>query len=1068
MATANLHSPEAPFHIYKSSAGSGKTYTLARNYVKLSLQAPDYFKHILAVTFTNRAAEEMKGRILLFLQEMAQNNHALVAELATELGEKPSWIVDRSAVVLKSILHEYSFFAVTTIDTFFHRIIKTFTREIGLQGGFQIEMDIERVLDESINAMFETLQDDKQLAKWLIRFSEERLLEGKSYDIKGEIVKLGSKLFSEEYKRLGLDLTGEINKEQILAIQKQLNTTRNGFLSEMKTKAARIVVSIEQAGFGVNSFSYKKGGVAGYIYSLAAGDIKEAGVRVLAAMEDAEKWYAKKDPQKELLHQLVVDKLLPELLTLHQFMQEHSREYYTAQELIRYLFTLGILQNLAEKVAHFRDENEVILISDLPDFLQGVIRDNDVPFIYEKVGNRYFHFLIDEFQDTSGFQWENFKPLVMNSLSSGYFNMVVGDVKQSIYRWRGGDWEILLHKIEQDVDRSVLEVRNLVSNRRSSATVIDFNNDLYTQLPQLAHAAFHTALEGIDLPENQRTQLLAKYAQLQLAYGEAVQDKPAETSEEGHIGVTFIEKEKGINFKEQATQKALGQVRALQDAGYGLSEIAFLVRSNGEAQHLVNAFMKAGEEGAGDGSAEGYRYDVVSAEALYLRNATIVKLLMSIFRYLLNHNDQIALTEVITTYLGKEQLDGTLVSRVTLHADSAELLPADFLVRRDTLLRLPVYELIEELIAMFGLNNWTDEVAYLHAFQDAVLDFSGTEKGDLQSFMTWWTVRGYKRTLPSGQATDAMEVLTIHKAKGLEFTVVILPFFDWSLDHETTFDNLIWVQDTHITQQQSLLPLKYTAALQSTHFAMDYLAEQSNAYLDNLNLIYVATTRAEQVLLINAPLPSKPQGLKTTADILYCALEPNLKDNQLLIGELPSRSKSTEVVTPTNATIFPTSSWRDMLSIRISGKDVFDESRMDQISYGLLVHDILSEMNVLSDMERALENLSWKYGLTQEINQELLQLMESLLDDPKIKEWYREGQKVHNEVGLLSANGDQKRLDRVIIDGSYAIVVDFKTGQPKSADQKQVGEYMDLLKELNFETVEGYLYYLGDKKAVKI
>ncbi|MEQ9299108.1 MAG: UvrD-helicase domain-containing protein [Cyclobacteriaceae bacterium] len=1064
MPTTNLLTSEAPFHIYKSSAGSGKTYTLARNYVKLSLQAPDYFKHILAVTFTNRAAEEMKSRILLFLQKMAQNDHALVAELAQELREKEAWIVERSGVVLKRLLHEYSFFAVTTIDTFFHRIIKTFTREIGLQGGFQIEMDVERVLDESINVMFETLQDDKQLAKWLIRFSEERLLEGKSYDIKGEIVKLGSKLFSEEYKRLGLDLTGEINKEQILAIQKQLNAARNSFLSEMKAKAARIVVSIEQAGFGVDSFSYKKGGIAGYIYSLAAGDVKEAGARVLAAMVDAEKWYAKKDPQKEVLHQLVVDKLLPELLSLHQFMQEHAKDYYTAQELSRYLFTLGILQNLAEKVAHFRDENEVILISDLPDFLQGVIRDNDAPFIYEKVGNRYYHFLIDEFQDTSGFQWENFKPLVLNSLASGNFNMVVGDVKQSIYRWRGGDWEILLHKIEQEVDQSILEVKNLVSNRRSSGTVIDFNNSLYTQLPQLAHAAFVHALEGIDLPENQRTALLSKYDQLQTAYGEAFQDKPVETSAVGNIEVTFIEKEKGVTFKEQTTEKAIEQVRRLQDAGYGLSEIAFLVRSNSEAQHLVNAFMKAGEADNGDG----YRYDVVSAEALYLRNSTIVKLLMSIFRYLLNDRDKIALTEVITTYLGKEGLDGSLVSSVTLKANPEELLPADFVTNKHTLLRLPVYELIEELIAMFGLNQWTDEVAYLHAFQDAVLDFSGTEKGDLQSFMTWWDVRGYKRTLPSEQATDAMEVLTIHKAKGLEFGVVILPFFDWTLDHETTFDNMIWVHDEYITHQQSLLPLKYTAALQSTHFAMDYLAEQSNAYLDNLNLIYVATTRAEQVLWINAPLPTNPQGLKTTADILYCALEPDLKDNQLQIGALPHRSDKPEPTELSAPTIFPTSSWREMLSIRISGKDVFDASRMNQISYGVLVHEVLSEMNVLSDMERSLENLNWKYGLTQEINQELHGLMVSLCEDAMIQDWYRAGREVHNEVGLLTTEGDQRRLDRVMIDGRHATVVDFKTGQPKSADQKQVQGYMELLRELGFQSVEGYLYYLGDKTAVKL
>ena len=1060
--TTNLSTPQAPFHIYKSSAGSGKTYTLARNYVKLSLRAPDYFKHILAVTFTNRAAEEMKGRILLFLREMSADHHALVAELAEELGEKPGWVVERSALVLRSILHEYSLFAVTTIDTFFHRIIKTFTREIGLQGGFQIEMDSDRVLDESINAMFETLQDDKQLAGWLIRFSEDRLLEGKNYDIKSEIVKLGSKLFSEEYKRLGLDLTGDIDKAQLLAIQQQLQATRQGFITELKARASGIVSAIEQSGFDMTSFAYGGSGVAGFIYSLAKGELKTPGVRVQTAMENAESWYAKKAPQKEALHQLVVGRLQPQLLALNDYLQTHTRDYYTAKELNRYLFTLGILQNLAEKVAHFRDENEVILISDLPDFLQSVIRDNDAPFIYEKVGNRYYHFLIDEFQDTSGFQWENFKPLVMNSLASGHFNMVVGDVKQSIYRWRGGDWELLLHKIEQDIDRSALEVRNLVTNRRSAAAVIDFNNRLYTQLPQLTQAALLKALDGIDLPAPQRTALLARYDQLHLAYSEAEQDKPDQAGQAGHISVTFIEKEEGIPARDQAIAKALEQVRALQDAGYALSDIAFLVRSNKEAQALVHAFMNA------DTAGDGYRYDVVSAEALYLRNATIVKLLLSTFRYLLNPRDQIALTEVITTYLGRQGLDGALVAAVALHSDRGALLPDDFLVRRDTLLRLPVYELIEELITMFGLHQWTDEAAYLHTFQDAVLDFSSTEKGDLHSFMSWWALRGDKRTLPSGQATDAMEVLTIHKSKGLEFEVVILPFFDWSLDHNTSFDNFIWVLDTYITQQPSLLPLKYGTSLRETHFAMDYLAEQCNAHLDNLNLIYVATTRAAQVLMINAPLPAKPETLSSAADLLYRALEPDLQDDQLQIGELPVKRPAAAGEVPVAPDVFPTSTWREMLSIRISGKDVFDESRMEQISYGLLVHEALSEMMVLADMQMALDALSWKYGLTTEIYGELHQLMQSVLDDPLIKDWYREGLHVYNEVGLLSAQGEQKRLDRVIIEGTGATVIDFKTGQPKSADQRQVEGYIRLLKALHFEKVEGYLYYLGDKKAVKV
>ena len=1065
---------ESPFLVYKSSAGSGKTYTLAKEYLKLALKSPFYFKAILAVTFTNKAADEMKERVLSFLESLAAGESS---DLSAELEKHFSWTSEKlsemAQLVLRNILHDYTGFAITTIDTFFNQVIRTFTREIGLQGGFEIEMDLENVLKEVVDKMLADLSGDSELKHWLVAFAKDRLQEGKSYEFRDDIKSLAYELFKEQYKSLESSLSGlEVEKDVLKQLNDQLSKTISSFRNHLRQVGVKGLEIIESSTLEIGDFSYGASGPAGQFIKWAKEDLSEPGKRAIEALDDVEKWFSKKSKVKDQIEDLVSRELMPLLAEGLQYYEEHLIDFHTASEVKKYLYTFGILNDLTIKIREYREEKEVILISDLPQFLRKIIDDSDTPYIYEKVGNRYQHFLIDEFQDTSAFQWSNFKPLVLNSLASGNFNMIVGDVKQSIYRWRGGNPDLLLNQASADVGTEMTREEMLSFNFRSFEEVIDFNNEVF-QVTPLMLEEFLLA-EVNHLPDELKSNALQRISFMVQSYQGVAQDKPEKTTSGGRVSVKFSAKPgrgEELSWDDLAVQWAIEQIEEAQLNGVALRDMAILVRDSGQESKLVKAI---GKHALSEEAKPTCSYQVISAQAMYLTNASVVNFMIAVFKYLNNQKEQIALIEIINEFQ-RHILDNDPDLHELYNADMQHFLPLEFTKYVHTLGRFPLYELTEILIRVFKLERKSGELAYLQAFQDAILDYSKSEKGDLSSFLTWWELKGKKRTVQFSDSLEAVKILTIHKSKGLQYNTVIIPFCHWNLDHNTIFSNILWTQDLRHEPYTNLpaLPLRYSGNLKDSLFADDYFDEKIKAYHDNLNLLYVALTRAEQTLLIHGMEPGKSRTKDSYGNISELLWDHLSKSPQfdeetstytLAAEEIkPVKNKKT-AVQEVYLKDYLSNKWRNKLTIRKQSGNYFDfgeSARQLKVNIGVLTHQILSEIKYLDELKSSVRAAYMNMEITKEDSERLLITISELFRNEQIAEWYSRKYDVRNEVVVLPKDGRIKRLDRVLIKDDQAIVIDFKTGKPISSDKHQVLSYIDLLQEMNYRDVTGFLVYLN-------
>ncbi|MEL6558815.1 MAG: UvrD-helicase domain-containing protein [Bacteroidota bacterium] len=1069
---------ESPFLVYKSSAGSGKTYTLAKEYLKLALKSPFYFKSILAVTFTNKAADEMKERVLTFLENLAAGD---TSELSAELEEHFSWtsakLSEQAQIVLRNILHDYTGFAITTIDTFFNQVIRTFTREIGLQGGFEIEMDLENVLKEVVDQMLADLNGDSELKKWLVAFAKDRLQEGKSYEFRDDIKSLAYELFKEQYKSLESSLNGlEVEKDALKQLNDQLSQTISSFRNYLRQVGVKGLEIIESSTLDIKDFSRGTSGPAGQFIKWAKEDLKEPTKTTLDAVENVGKWFTKKSTVKEQIEDLADRELIPLLSDGVKYYEEHLIEFHTAAEVKKYLYTFGILNDLTIKIREYREEKEVILISDLPQFLRKIIDDSDTPYIYEKVGNRYQHFLIDEFQDTSAFQWSNFKPLVLNSLASGNFNMIVGDVKQSIYRWRGGNPDLLLNQASADVGTEMTREEMLSFNFRSFEEVIDFNNEIFQVTPLMLEEFLLTEVNH--LPDELKAHALQRISFLVQSYQGVAQDKPEKTTVGGRVSVKFSAKPgrgEDMSWDDLAVQWAIEQIEETQQNGVPLRDIAILVRDSGQESKLVKAI---GKHALSEDTNPNCSYQVISAQAMYLTNAAVVNFMIAVFKYLNNQKEQIALIEIINEFQ-RHILNNDPDLHELYNADMQHFLPLEFTKYVHTLGRFPLYELTEILIRIFKLERKSGELAYLQAFQDAILDYTKSEKGDLASFLTWWELKGRKRTVQFSDSLEAVKILTIHKSKGLQYNTVIIPFCHWNLDHNTIFSNILWSQDLQNAPYKDLpaLPLRYSGNLKDSLFADDYFNEKIKAYHDNLNLLYVALTRAEQTLLIHGMQPGKsrkPGSFGNISDLLWDHLSNSPQFDEetdsytVSGGEIKSVNNEKPSIEEVYLQDYISNKWRNKLTIRKQSGDYFDfgeSARQLKVNIGVLTHQILSEIKYLDELKSSVRAAYMNMEITREDSEQLLVTINELFQNEQIAEWYSKKYEVRNEVVVLPKDGRVKRLDRVLIKDDQAIVIDFKTGKPISSDKHQVLGYIELLREMNYQDVSGYLVYLNIDRA---
>ena len=1053
-----VHLMQKPFTVYRSSAGSGKTRTLAKEYIKLALAAgADGFRHILAVTFAKKATQEMKQRILEYLANFASGQpNNLAEELKNELGFTDQQLRDRSEEVLSLILHRYSQFSVSTIDAFFQRVIRSFTREAGLLGNFRLELDNDLVLEEVVAALLDELgPDHQQLTEWVVCFSRDRVKDGASWNITRSLEDFARQVFTEEFKRVERLVLEKSNKNHEGALQ-VLRQVKKDFEEMMKTNADKALAIINAEGLSVEDFKYKNQGTAyTYFRNFSNGKYVEMRApRLQSYLADAQAW-AGDGVNREKMKAVAERYLLPILREMAAYDERHVIGYNTANIILKNYYAFGMLADVMRKLQHYKSENNVMLLSDAPHFLQGLIRDSDTPFIYEKVGSWYKHYLMDEFQDTSRFQWENFVPLLSEAADQNYQNLIVGDVKQSIYRWRGGDLQLLQSDVTRRFGADRVNVQALDRNFRSAGHLVEFNNRFFTGAAPLVAQAVED-----ELPAR--------------VYGDVAQLK-SKWPEAGYVRIEFLEEDEE-RWEERVLKQLPGWLGQLKEKGVALKDIAILVRENKEGQRIANFLLQ--HQQSPDAKPD-FRYDVVSNDSLRLDASWSVNVLITAFQFLINPEDKIARAQLAFELAGDASRD------LFVKAERNELagfIPEEFIFEAHHLTKLSLFELAEELIRIFRLGEKAEELAYLQAFQDMVLEFSMREKTDLRSFLEWWEINKGKRSVQGSGSGDAVTILTIHNAKGLQFRFVLLPFCSWQMDHKKSPQ--LWV---HSEQEpfSSLGPLavSYSGKLQNTHFAGTYRQERTKCYLDNLNLLYVAFTRAEWGMLVFAPKPTISKNgensMSDTAKLVHQVLSADVEFTSHFSGLIFEKGEMKrletavpqEAIRPIQLNTYTSSDWRKRLVIKRQGSEFFGteiSDRRTKINQGILLHQVLARIHHREDCSLAVKIFFEENPVDEHVQEWVSSRIQGMMRHPVISGWFEKQWQVKTEASVLLPGDRQKRIDRVMIGKSATVIVDFKTGEKSAGDQEQVQQYAAVLGAMGYPNVNAYLLYVQNNEVVEV
>ncbi len=845
------------FTVYKSSAGSGKTFTLVKEYLRMVLRDPKEFRHVLAITFTNKAANEMKERIITSLKEIAEYTllpdsksvKYMLPELIEETGLDAQKLSGNAQVVLKLILHQYSEFAISTIDSFVHNIIRSFAFDLHLPLNFEVEINSDELIRKVVDILISRVGTDDNLTKILVNFTQTKTQEEKSWNIERDLNSIASYLLKED-SQIHIAKLRDLNLEDFGVISKQIISIVQKFENALGDLAREGDALIRSKGIDQRSFYQGAKGIGKYFENLANKkfDKIHPNSYVIATIQN-DQWHGGKVTAGEAA---AIDEIKEYLrsvfLRIDEFIKANYSRYILLCEIRKNIYPLAVLNEIGNVLEEYKADNNLVLISEFNKKIASIVLQEPVPFIYERTGERFHHYLIDEFQDTSVLQWQNLLPLIDNSLSEGNFNMIVGDGKQAIYRWRNGEVAqfAVLPKIYKRTDDPIQILREkslernysekvLNRNYRSKKEIIEFNNDFFTTL-------------AANLTEEYQT-----------IYNDLIQLADTDNTG-GYVHLEFhTDSDDETTFTDFNLLRIKETISELLNEGFRWKDIAILCRNNKQASRIAADLL-------------GNEINVVSSESLILSNSAEVRLLVSVVKLLLNPNDDIAKTELITWLTQKGHLKKDLHDNLKdfgIAGDSKfsaetemsfyEVLSENgYPLRRTSLLNLQIYDLMEELIRIFGMNGQPDP--YIQFFLDALLQWCSRENPVLYDLPGWWDENKEKLSIVVPPGIDAVQVMTIHKSKGLEFPVVIFPFASEKL--RKTQEKL-WI-DPNVNEIRELTTalVNTSKSLEETQFAGLYHEEENKSLLDILNLLYVVMTRpSHRIYIFSASPPEKNNGI---------------------------------------------------------------------------------------------------------------------------------------------------------------------------------------------------------------
>ncbi|WP_423820422.1 UvrD-helicase domain-containing protein [Salinimicrobium sp. TIG7-5_MAKvit] len=1038
------------FRIYDASAGSGKTYTLVKQYLLLLLSSPriDSYKNILAITFTNKAVGEMKSRIIESLHGLANPSRTskeeeLLTVLSKDTGMSPEVIQKRSSDILKHIIHNYAAFEVSTIDGFTHRVLRTFAKDLGLPLNFEVELRTDEVLGEAVDRLISKAGKDKAITRILVNFVLSRTDDDKSWDIARDLFAIG-RLLTQETSSKFLEI---------------LKTKKPGDFEDLKKKIIQEQKKLENAVIDTANYFFQlldennldngcfSGGYCPkFFLKLQKGDFN---VNFSAGWQRdlAEKalYASKLDAAKKQ----VLDSLQPQIVALYNQVKKYITCIQFLEAVDKNLVPLSLLNAIQAQIEEIKAENSLVLISEFNATIGKAVKDQPAPFIYERLGDRYRHYFIDEFQDTSQLQWENLIPLVDNTLSiehpAGEFGSLtlVGDAKQSIYRWRGGKAEQFMELCQKRHPFSVedLEMLVLPNNYRSARTVVEFNND------------FFKYASGFFLNETHKN--------LFLNSGQGVV-----SSKEGYVNISFIEAENASEEMEAYPIRVHEIITEVQEQGRALSDICILTRTRRESIAVANYLSE-------------HAIPVISAESLLINRSPKIRFITAVLQYCLDPGDRslkfeildYLLTETIEVDNNFQFLEEHLKPEGEEFFKALEKNGINFSPVAAT--AMSVYEAVEYIIRAFSLEAVSD--AYLQFYLDFVYEVSSSEGVAFFTFLEQWERKKEELSIVVPQGENAVQIMTIHKAKGLEFPVVIYPFANTQIND--TAREHFWIElpeelDTNVE-------IAYLRAAEKMkewegEAPQIYHELSCNSQLDALNVLYVAMTRPEHQLYIISKMDLDKKGNENTNRIsgLFISYLRSIgkwnDSNEYHFGnmhEMISEEKKSSN-TFEQQSFFSSATEGNGISIITRSGLMWNTKQQKAIEKGQLIHDLFAKIDTEADVERVLENGKNDGLFPSEEKEELERSILEVTGHTALKKYFTNGVVNYNEREIISEDGALLRPDRLIFSGNKVNIIDYKTGAADPKHKAQISEYAHILAKMDFEIENKILVYINDQIEV--
>lgn len=1106
--------------VYRASAGSGKTFTLAVEYISLLVKDPENYQHILAVTFTNKATQEMKMRILSQLYGIAnslQSSQQYFNKVKEKTNMPDAVIRNNARAALTLLIHRYNNFRILTIDAFFQQVLRNLAHELGQTANLRVDLNNEEITEKAVDQMIESLEKGQPVLQWISTYINNSIEDDNGWNIIGKIKTFGTNIFKDFYKAHEANLKEQLsNADDFKVYETTLRKRRNDIRKTFNSKAKSILNEIKNANLDIPS-NYRSG-LYKYLTDSAIAPLTNKPLKagVLKANESPQNWTSSKcaKADKQQIQTLAAEVLSAQLSELIAYSNDNWNEFQSIQLTLSHLSELRLLHAIADAVDNLTKDTNRFMLSNTQALLKELIADSDTPFIFERIGARLKHVMIDEFQDTSTIQWQNFQVLLANCMAQELSqNLIVGDIKQSVYRWRQGDWGIL-NNIEKSFAHQKIRLETLDYNYRSEKRIIDFNNAFWEQC--VANTAKEVAQDDAEKAEI-----------VQKAY-EDVAQKTHKTTENGFVKISLYPSK---SMKEAVLEELIETIKELFNNGYGgknQSKIAILVRSKSNIQDIVNALLQS----------FGNEINIVSDEAFRLDASLSVNIIVSAMHLLTHPDDVLTRGKLVKLYnqevLKKPLTDTDLLVSInesnnidTKNIDKKERrklateqqmaklnsqLPPEYVANRELLLGLPIVDLVDKLFMLFGLDQLEGQSSYICTLYDTLNDFLKDHTADIDDFINEWENSLSSKTIQSDEI-EGIRIMTIHKSKGLEFDNVIIPFCNWEMEKKGT----LWCETKNKPAPYNklpLLPIDFSRdKLIGTVFEDDYKEEHFQNIVDNLNLLYVAFTRASKNLFVFGLRQGKttldniakgtPPGNRSYAIELalrqvseqlqgsslsfpddigseihfeYGTLVPETHEKEHAVADNPFLIKPDKhivsIATYPQAATFKQSN----KSIEfVNGEDVDPSDRTRYIKIGNVLHQLFSTIYTTADIPARLNELE-QQGIiyNDEITSAQLRTrIEDAITNPQVQEWFSKRWQLYNECTILEYNKDtnemeEHRPDRVMTDGKEFVVVDFKFGKEREEYKKQVQQYMEILIRMGHKKVSGYLWYVVKNNVVEV